>query len=108
MSKRNLHFILDLDVPVVTSSTSTPKEGDELTLTCNAVTTDVIMQYAWYHYYDNDHDHEVIGQTNKTFNVIGGDKMESGNYTCRVKTQRFEKLSAGHPITYLCTCFHIQ
>ena len=89
---------LDLDVPVLDVSNSSPVEGrDNVTFTCNAVTTDTIITYTWYH------DKGVIPkESGKTYNLTRGNRTNSGDYACEVTTANLKKNSTKEAVTFLC------
>ena len=90
---------LDLDAPTVDISTTSPKEGDDVTFTCIAVTTDSITQYTWHH-----NNIQIIGENSEIFQLSGGNRINSGNYSCKVTTAAsLKKISSLKSVTYLCT-----
>ena len=89
---------LDLDAPTVDISTTSPKEGDDVTFTCIAVTTDSITQYTWYH-----NNVQIIVENTEIFQLSGGNRSNSGNYTCKVTTATpIERTSSMRSVLYLC------
>ena len=87
-----------MDTPTVTVSTTSPKEGEQVSFTCNVVTTFTIDRYAWYH-----NDQEVSAQSGKEFLLNGGTRKDSGSYSCKVITiEGTEKISTAQNIEYLC------
>lgn len=97
-------LILDLDTPVIDISPASPKEGENVTFTCDVNNTDAISGYEWYH--DGT---KVSNGTSKQYVLTNGKRSNSGNYYCNVTSQYFQRRSATRSVTFLCkyTCFNI-
>ena len=92
-----LLLLLDLDKPVLTVSTTKPKEGENVIFTCNVNNTDEIKSYEWYH-----NGNKISDETNKIYSLTNGDRTNSGNYFCNVTSQNFQNSSEKISVTYLC------
>ena len=89
---------LDLDIPTLNITTSSPYEGDNITLTCIAYTNDPITEYAFFH-----DDGEIHKGRSPLYQISDGNRTNSGVYKCTVKTEYpLVKSSAEKTITYLC------
>ena len=90
---------LDLDRPSVFVTNMRPiEEVVNITLVCNVSTSDTISNYTWY--YNNT---ELAHQRHKEYHLNGGNRSNTGNYFCSVKTDKLEKKnSSAVNITFLC------
>ena len=92
-----LLLILDLDRPVVDVSSTSPTEGETVNFTCNVNTNDVINGYAWYYY-----NSQISDATSKVYPLTNGNRSNSGNYSCNVASQNYNKSSREISVEYLC------
>ena len=92
-----LLILSDLDKPVVGVSPASPKEGDDITLTCQGTSNGGTMTYTWYH-----NDAVITGAARKTYVVLNGTKSNNGNYHCAINTTAFTKVSEKMMITLTC------
>ena len=86
-----------MDAPIVNFSTATPKEGDNVTLTCDVNTTYVILSYEWFH--DGI---GISGEKSKEYHIFDVQRSNSGNYSCKVVTQSAKRGSETRFVTILC------
>ena len=87
-----------LDQPVITAAPTSPKEGEDLLLTCTATATDdFIAKYVWYR-----DDVQIAEGMSNTHPVVGGDSDDSGQYKCKVVTgtRALEKTSDPIAVKY--------
>jgi hypothetical protein len=98
-------LIIDLDTPVIVVSNVSPKEGENVTFTCDVNNTDVINGYEWYH--DGT---KVSNGTSNQYVLTNGDRSNTGNYYCNVTSQSFQRQSATKSVIFLCkyTCLNIR
>ena len=92
-----LLLLLDLDKPVLNVKPTKPKEGENVIFTCNVNKTDEIKSYEWY--YDAK---KISNETNKTYSLTNGNRINSGDYFCNVTSENFNRISDKISVTYLC------
>ena len=97
-----LLLILDLDRPVLDVSSTSPTEGETVTFTCNVNTNDVINGYAWYYY-----NSQISDAASKVYPLTNGNRSNSGNYSCNVASQNYNKRSREISVEYLCKSFYV-
>ena len=91
-------YCLDLDTPVVKHSPASPKINEQLTLTCDAATTDTGSKYQWLF-----GDNVVPGEITKTYTITSTAKSNAGSYSCKVTTDNIpEKTSSKVDVIVLC------
>ena len=71
----------DNDAPVLTTTDMSPVEGVIVTLTCTAVTTDVIQSYTWY-----KNNTKIANASATTYLLPNKNRTDDGNYSCSVTT----------------------
>ena len=80
-------FLSDLDQPIITISPSA-KEGYNITLPCNANTSEVISNYTWFH--DGK---EIQESKNGALKITNIKRTATGSYNCTAKTKSFQTSS---------------
>ena len=92
-------IFLGLDVPVLSIPNLSPKEGEDVTLTCEEKTSDTSPVYSWFH------NGTVMNNKNdRTLELPAGKRTSDGEYYCKVTTAKFTtpKSSAKKTIKFLC------
>ena len=74
--------LLDNDPPTLSTTTTTPVEGTNVTLTCTPKTTDQLDGYTWYK--DNQ---KISGATGSTYLIPNQNRADDGKYSCSVTTK---------------------
>ena len=78
----NFPSISDNDSPVLSTASTSPVEGTNVTLTCSAQTTDDLDGYNWYE--DNK---KISGASVKTYILPNKNRADDGIYSCSVTTK---------------------
>ena len=74
-------FHADNDAPVLTTTDMSPVEGVNVTLTCTAITTDVIQSYTWY-----KNNVKIANAAATTYLLPNKNRTDDGKYSCSVTT----------------------
>jgi hypothetical protein len=88
---------IGLDAPIVNISTATPKESDNVILTCDVNTTYAILNYEWFH--DGI---GIVGEKSKEYPIFDVRRSNAGNYSCKVVTQSVQRTSVTRFVTIFC------
>ena len=81
---------------MVNVSPQSVTEGQNLTFTCNVNAND-INGYAWYYY-----NSQISSEISKVYSLTNGNRSNSGNYSCNVTSQNYNKRSQEIVVEYLC------
>ena len=88
-----------MDNPVLSVTNVTPKEGEDITFTCQETTSDTGTTYEWLY-----KGTVVPNQVGKTYILTSPTRTNDGQYTCKVTTNNFpaKKTSNAETVKFLC------